>query len=58
VGVGGGISSGGGGGTFSGSAGGAAVGVFYVITKFATASESLLVYYTITDKSASAWTPL
>jgi hypothetical protein len=30
------------------------VGVSYVVTKFATALESLLVYYTMTDKSASA----
>jgi hypothetical protein len=35
-----------------------AVGVSYVVTKLATAPESLLVYYTITDKSASARTPL
>jgi hypothetical protein len=30
------------------------VGVSYVITKFATMPKSLLVYYTITDKSTSA----
>jgi hypothetical protein len=30
------------------------VGVFYDVTKFATALESLLVYYMITDKSTSA----
>jgi hypothetical protein len=34
------------------------VGVSYVVTKFATMPESLLVYYTITDKSASARIPL
>jgi hypothetical protein len=34
------------------------VGVSYVITKFATEPESLLVYYTITYKSASTWIPL
>jgi hypothetical protein len=34
------------------------VGVSYVVTKFATAPESLLVYYTITDKSTSARIPL
>jgi hypothetical protein len=31
------------------------VGISYVITKFSTALESLFVYYTITDTSASAW---
>jgi hypothetical protein len=31
------------------------VGISYVVTKFATTPESLLVYYMITDKSASAW---
>jgi hypothetical protein len=34
------------------------VGVSYVVTKVATALETLWVYYTITDKSASAWIPL
>ena len=34
------------------------VGTSYVVTRFATALESLLVYYTITDKSASARIPL
>jgi hypothetical protein len=34
------------------------VGVSYVVTKFATAPDSLLVYYMITDKSASARIPL
>jgi hypothetical protein len=36
------------------SRGGAGVGISYIVTKFATMSESLLVYYTITVKSASA----
>jgi hypothetical protein len=30
------------------------IGTSYVVTKFATTPESLLVYYTITDKFASA----
>jgi hypothetical protein len=30
------------------------VGVSYVVTKFATMPESMLVYYTTTNKSASA----
>jgi hypothetical protein len=34
------------------------VGVSYVVTRFATMLESLWVYYTITDKSASARIPL
>jgi hypothetical protein len=34
------------------------VGTSYVVTRFATAPESLLVYYTITDRSASARIPL
>jgi hypothetical protein len=34
------------------------VGISYVVTKFATAPESMLVYYTITDTSASARIPL
>jgi hypothetical protein len=33
-----------------------AVGVSYVVTRFATTLESLWVYYTITDKSAVAFT--
>jgi hypothetical protein len=34
------------------------VGISYIVTKFTTAPESLLVYYTTTDKSASARIPL
>jgi hypothetical protein len=34
------------------------IGTSYVDTRFATAPKSLLVYYTITDRSASAWIPL
>jgi hypothetical protein len=34
------------------------VGVFYVVTKFATAPKSLLVYYTVIDTSARTRKPL
>jgi hypothetical protein len=34
------------------------VGVSYIVIKFATVLQSMLVYYMITDKSASAWISL
>jgi hypothetical protein len=34
------------------------VGTYYVVTRFATALESLWVYYTIKDESASTRIPL
>jgi hypothetical protein len=34
------------------------VDIYYVVTRFATTLENLLVYYMITDKSTSARIPL
>jgi hypothetical protein len=43
---------------FSGNGARKLVGISFVITKFATAPERLLVYYTTIDKFASTWIPL
>jgi hypothetical protein len=44
--------------TFPGNCARKLVGLSYVVTKFTMVLKSLLVYYTITDKSASARIPL